>query len=142
MNLMDWDLCKKKFVREVEQDKEQLASLLETSDSRFNFLSKQEVTKNNVSFIIEGYYEVVKELLIALLLKNGMRSRNHQCLISFFYNKYPNYEAETHLISNLNYLRNRLNYYGEKIDIEYYEKNKSEIKNTIKILKKLFLKPL
>ncbi len=71
---------------------------------------------------------------MALLLKGGMKSKNHQCLITYFYKKYPNYEFETNLISQLNYLRNRLNYYGEQIDPAFYEKNKEEVIKLIKLL--------
>lgn len=37
----------------------------------------------------------------------------------------------------MSYLRNRLNYYSEEIDFEFYDKNKEEFDKTIVILKKL-----
>ena len=61
-------------------------------------IAEKKATKENVSFIIEGFYEAIKELLTALLLKNGLRSKNHRCLISFFYKNYPKYEKEAYLI--------------------------------------------
>lgn len=133
---MDWFECKK-FIRDVEPDPEKIDALKQTAELRLNYLKSQRVNKDNVSFIIEGYYEVIKELLTALLLLNGLRSANHQCLISFFYKNYPEYEAETYLISQLCYLRNRLEYYGEAIDFGFYDKNKIELDHIIKILKEL-----
>ena len=70
------------------------------------------------------------------MLKDGLKSKNNQCLITYFYRKNPDYEFEADLISQLNYLRNRLNYYGEAIDISFYNKNKEEIEKLINMLEK------
>ncbi len=134
---MNWGLCESKFIRKVEIDKEKINSIIEVTNSRLEFIKKVEINKNNSSFIVEGFYEVIKELLVALLLSKGLRSRNHQCLISYFYSNYPEYEAEALLISQMSYLRNRLNYYGESIDLGFYDKNKEEFIHIIKTIKSL-----
>lgn len=136
-DVMSWKECQGNFIRKVEPDKEKINSITKTAELRVNYLKKIAVNKDTVSFIVEGYYEVIKELLVALLLVNGLRSKNHQCLISFFYHKYPDYEAESYLISQMSYLRNRLDYYGEVIEKEFYEKNKQEIEEIINLLKEL-----
>lgn len=137
MNLMDWGKCKQQFIRTVTPDEEKINSMLDTINKRKEFVENQQVNDNNVSFIIEGYYELIKELLAALLLKNGLKSKNHQCLISYFYRKHSNREFEANLISEMSYLRNRLNYYGEAVDISFYNKNKKEIIKIIQFLKSL-----
>lgn len=137
MNIMDWNLCESKFIRIVEVDEEKIASIIETADKRLAFIKSNKATNENVSFIVEGYYDIIKELLVALLLKNGLKSSNHQCLISYFYKEHTDFEFETNLISQMSYLRNRLNYYGEKIDFEFYEKNKEEFDKLINLLKSL-----
>ena len=134
---MDWRLCKSKFIRIIEKDEEKINSITNTAEKRLAFIKSNDVTFDNVSFIVEGYYEIIKELLVAMLLKNGLKSSNHQCLISFFYKEYPDYEFEVKLISQMSYLRNRLNYYGEKVDFEFYNKNKEEFDKIIVLLKKL-----
>ena len=136
-NLMDWSLCEAKFIRKVEVDEEQINFIVETAGKRLEFVKSNKVTDENVSFIIENYYEIVKELLVALLLKNGLKSSNHQCLISYFYKQNPDYEFESNLLSQMSYLRNRLNYYGEKIDFEFYDKNKDEFNKLIDLIKDL-----
>lgn len=136
-DIMDWDLCKAKFMRNIEVDEEQVSSIIETADKRLDFIKSNKATADNVSFIVENYYEIIKELLVALLLKNGLKSKNHQCLISYFNKEYPDYEFESNLISNMSYLRNRLNYYGEKIDFEFYDENKDEFDKLIKLIKGL-----
>ena len=136
-DIMDWNLCKTKFIRFVEKDEEKTSSIIETAGKRLAFIKSNEAAKENISFIVEGYYEIIKELLVALLLKNGLKSSNHQCLISFFYKEYSDYEFEVNLISQMSYLRNRLNYYGEEIDFDFYDKNKEEFDKIIDLIKKL-----
>lgn len=136
-DLMDWNRCKEDFIREIEVDKEKIDSIMEIAELRLKLFKKIPIDKDSVPFIVESYYEIIKELLTALLLSQGLRSKNHQCLISYFYHKYPDYEAEAHLIHQMSYLRNRLNYYGESIELDFYEKNKLEFESIIKILKGL-----
>lgn len=139
-NLINWNECEKQFIKKVEIDPSRIKFLIRTSELRVKNIIEKKVTSENVSFIIEGFYEAIKELLSALLLKNGMRSKNHQCLISFFYKNYPEYEKEAYLIGRMSYLRNRLNYYGDLIEFEFYEKNKNEFEKIISLLKKLIEK--
>lgn len=133
-DFMSWEECEKTFIRKVTLDKEHIQSIKDTAAKRRKYIESQKADKETVSFIIEGYYEIIKELLIALLLKNGLKSKNHQCLISYFYKNFPDYESEAHLISQMCYLRNRLNYYGEIIDLSFYDKNKEDIIKTIDLL--------
>jgi len=137
IDIMNWDYCKRRFIREVEIDEERIKSIIEKSMQRLDRAKKTKIDLNTVSFVVEDYYEVIKELLIAYLLKNGLRSKNHQCLISYFYKQNPNYEGEVHLICQMSFFRNRLSYYGEDIPLEFYEKNKKEFQSIINLLKKL-----
>lgn len=139
-NIMDWELCESKFVRTIEKDEEKIASIIEAADKRLAFIKSNKATSENVSFIVEGYYEIIKELLVALLLKNGLKSSNHQCLIPFFYKEYPDYEFEANLISQMSYFRNRLNHYGEGIEFDFYDKNKEEFDKIIDLMKELIKK--
>ena len=140
IDIMDWDLCKSRFIRIVEKDEEKIDAIIETANKRIDFIKSNKVTNDNVSFIVEGYYEIIKELLVASLLKNGLKSSNHQCLISFFNKEYQDYEFEANLMSQMSYLRNRLNYYGEKIDFDFYYKNEKEFNKIITLLKRLIRK--
>jgi len=135
--IMNWSECEKKFIRKVEPDHEQINSIVKRAFQRLNRAKNTEISDDNVSFVVEDYYEVIKELLVAYLLKNGSRSRNHQCLISYFYKENPDYETEAHLISQMSRFRNRLNYYGEAIPMSFYDKNKKEFNHIIKLIMKL-----
>lgn len=138
-DIMDWKDCEEGFIRQAEADKEKIESVMETAEARLKFLKSLQADNDNVSFIVEGYYEVIKELLVALLLSKGLRSKNHQCLISYLYHNYPEYEAEAYLIAQMSYLRNRLDYYGESVDFAFYEKNKEEFDKIVELLKRRIL---
>ncbi len=139
LELMPWHVCEAQYIKKVERDPAKIQSVVKTANARLTHLSFQSITSENVSFIIEGYYEAIKELLSAILLSHGMRSSNHQCLISFFLKNYKSYEAEAYFISRLSFLRNRLNYYGEMIDLGFYEQHKVDIDKVIKLLLSLLV---
>jgi len=134
--VMSWNKCEREFIRKIEVDNEKVLSIIDATESRLKFVKSVEVKKGNVSFVVENYYEIIKELLVAFMLKEGLRAKNHQCLFSYFYKKCPEFEYEVNIMLQMSYLRNRLNYYGEMIELEFYEKNKDEFENIIKILKK------
>lgn len=138
-DFMDWNECKQDFIKGVEKDPAKIAAIIKMVDSRIRFLKNAPLLPEQISFFVEGYYEAIKELLTALLLSKGLRSKNHQCLITYFYKNYPHYEAEAYLIAEMNYLRNRLNYYGEQIPSVFYEKNKDRFDNIIEIIKKIIV---
>lgn len=134
---MEWNECEEKFIREISIDNNKIRSILKSVEKRQMMIDKIEDDKEAVSFVVENYYEIIKELLVALLLSKGLKSSNHQCLISYFYNNYPELESYAHLIADMCYLRNKLEYYGELIDYSFYEKNKDKIKKIILKLKEL-----
>jgi len=134
---MDWNECLQKFVKDVEIDEYRIKSLIEKALQRKEIIDKIYLNEKTVSFIVEGYYEVIKELLVAYLLSEGKRSKNHQCLITYFYRKNSELEGEIKLISQMSYYRNRLNYYGESVPLFFYKDNEKEIPKIIKIINNL-----
>ncbi len=134
---MDWSWCKKEFVREVEIDNERIKSIVHKAEIRLKRAQNTVLDNENVSLVVEDYYEVIKELLVAYLLKNGLRSKNHQCLITYFYQNNPNYEREAIIISQMSYFRNRLNYYGESVPLDFHQRHEKEFLEIIALLEKL-----
>lgn len=132
--IMNWQQCEREFIRKVEIDKHRIDSIIKKALQRLERAKNTKVSLENVSFVVEDYYEVIKELLVAYLLKKGMRSKNHQCLISYFYKENPNLEKEAHLISQMSFFRNRLDYYGEDIPKGFYNKNKDDFESIIKLI--------
>jgi len=135
--IMDWDICKKEHIMEVSTDKDKIKSILKMCSVRLNFAKKQEINDETASLITEDYYETIKELLTALLLKNGLKSNNHECLISYFKKNYPDYEYEANIVYELKNIRNRINYNGFFIEKQYLIRNKLEFEHIIGLLVRL-----
>lgn len=127
LKFMKWESCEKHFIKKIEIDNERIESLIKMSKKDFNRAKKEK----DVSYAIERYYESIKKILTALLLKKGLKSRNHQCLISYLYKKYPEKEYECKLIQQIGFFRNRLNYYGEEAPEDFLKENKKDIVNLI-----------
>lgn len=135
---MSWNICEKSFIKKVEIDLERTESLKKKALRRLERARKT----NEVDFAVEDYYEVIKELLTAYLLKNGLRSQNHQCLISYFLKKNPDFETEAILIQQMSFFRNRLTYYGEDVPKEFLDSKRKDFENIIKLLLDLIKKEL
>ncbi len=134
LQLMDWEECSRKYLRQVRVDNDKINSVVAVARKRFDFVKGLAATNDSVSFVFEGYYEVIKELLLAIMLKRGLRSSNHQCLFSFFSREYPSYMREVHIIQQMSFLRNRLDYYGEAVELGYYKENYKSFERIIELL--------
>ncbi len=135
--IISWDICKKEYIRQISIDKDKINSILKMCDVRLRFIKRQKIDGETASLVAEDYYEIIKELLTALLLKNGLKSDNHECLISYFKENYPNHEYETNKIYELKNIRNRITYDGIFVEKEYPIKNKLEFEYIINLLIKL-----
>ncbi len=135
--IMDWNICEKEHIRKVALDMDKINSIIKMCDVRLRFTEKQDIDDETASIITEDYYEIIKELLTALLLKNGLKSENHECLISYFKKKYPKYEYEINIIHELKGIINRVSYDGIFVDKNYLIKNKLEFRHIINLLKEL-----
>lgn len=133
---MLWEECRAKFIRTVSSDPAKINSIVVMAQERWDFVHTLKVTEKNVSFIFDDYYEIIKELLVALMLRKGLRSGNHQCLFTFFSREYPEKEAEVNLISQMSFLRNRLDYYGERVNDRYFRENYKSFEEIIRWLLK------
>lgn len=76
------------------------------------------------TLIIEAYYEVIKELLTALLAVDGYKTLSHTTLIDYLratYNKQIT-EHEIQIIDELRKTRNRIAYEGFVIKKDYHDR--------------------
>lgn len=141
-DIMPWHICQKSFIQVREKDPQKVESIIEMAEKRYQFLQSVCVTEENASFFVEGYYEIIKEFLVALLLQKGMRAKNHQCLISYFYLHYKDYEREAYLIAEMSYFRNRLDYYGEEIPYSFYQIHEKDFFSLLELFRVLLKKSI
>lgn len=135
--LMSWDLCLKEFITNISKDKSRAAALLKMASLRYEFWSNLKFDSKYSSIAVDGYYEVIKELLTALLYLEGYKSENHECLIAYLKQKYPEMAYEVGFIHQLKTIRNDIDYKGFFVNSEYLDRNMLELKHIIETLIKL-----
>ena len=138
--LMPWNECIKAHIKKVEPDKQKISSIMKMCNVRLKVVEQISLDAETASVIAEDYYEIIKELLTALLLKEGLKSDNHECLIRFFTVRFPECEYEAETIFKLKDVRNRVSYDGIFVDKAYIEMNKLEFKHIIELLRGLLEK--
>lgn len=134
--IMDFNRCMEEYIRNVEKDDDKIRSIVKMTSTELKIISDININNETASKLAKDYYEIIKELLTALLLSHGLKSSNHECLISFFKEHYPVYEYETGIIHELKNIRNRISYDGFFVEKEYINKNKMEFGHIIELLNK------
>ena len=121
-----WDDCSRKVQRR-RPDPEQARALLKMAALR-----KRDVESKGDEFcvlIVEGYYEILKELMTALLTVDGLKTTSHECLIAYVERHCTGITgAEVHLLDQLRRMRNDISYRGVMVDPEYLERNRDRIR--------------
>ncbi len=85
--------------------------------------------------IIEEYYEIIKELITAIMYADGFKTLSHKSLILYLEKNYEQFnKGEIILIDELRKLRNNIVYYGQKVEEEFLINNKQSIERIIKKL--------
>lgn len=116
----------------ITKDPERAKDLLIMAKERLNLIKiiPKEVTYK----IIEEYYEIIVELITAIMYSEGYKTLDHKSLIEFISKDLE--ESETQLIDILRKNRHGIVYYGKKINKEFLINNEGEIK---KLINKLIL---
>ncbi len=139
---MPWKRCMKEHIRQVEPDPAKIASIRRMCGVRLRVLRQMELDEETASLAAADYYEIIKELLTALLLRHGLKSDNHECLVSFFRGHYADHEYEAAAILQLKDVRNRVTYDGVFVRKDYVERNRLEFEGIIELLDTLLDKPI
>jgi uncharacterized protein (UPF0332 family) len=86
--------------------------------------------------IIEQYYEIIKELITALMYIEGLKTLSHKALITFLERHYSKEftKDEFILIDETRVLRNDIMYYGKNVDRIFLVSKEVQLKGIIKKL--------
>lgn len=125
----------------ITKDKERAEDLLIMSKERLEIIKI--LPKDKTYKIIEEYYEIIKELLTALMYIDGYKTLSHKKLIDYFTKRYKELEDfQIKIIDILRKFRNEVVYYGKKISKNFLVNNEDEIIIIINSLIKLIEKKL
>lgn len=99
-------------------DKVRAKSLLEQSKDRLEIMKF--IPKDRIYKIVEDYYEIIKELLTAIMYLDGYKTLSHVKLIEYFSENYNNLSFdEVKIIDSMRKSRHGIVYYAEKITKEF-----------------------
>ncbi len=98
--------------------------------------------KTMAALITVDYYEVVKELITALLLLDGYKTLSHKDLILYLSHEFKDkfFLREIKILDELRILRNRVSYEGFSIEVNYLKRNEQYFKAIIQKLKDIIHK--
>jgi len=134
---LNWIECiRQGIVKQTEPDTERTRHLISMAMLRFEFWNR-EIDPKFSALKVEAYYEVIKELMFALLYKKGFDCSNHVCLISYLTEYISDFEYETMKIDELRIVRHDIDYRGFNVSSDYLEQNELEFKWIIQKLKEI-----
>jgi hypothetical protein len=121
----------------VTSNKERAKSILEMVNLIEERIKSQIKWKEKMcSLIISDYYEIIKELITAILLVDGYKTLSHKDLIDYIKEKCKEFsQYEISVLDNLRILRNRITYEGFSVEYSYLERNEELFKSVIQKLK-------
>lgn len=124
------------------KDRERVKSILEMVELIEKRISKEDKSKFT-PLILSDYYEIIKELLTAVLLCDGFKTLSHRDLIKYLEEKFTEFNrSEIVEIDRLRIMRNRIVYEGVKTPSNYLKNFESSLQKIIKKLKLLINKKL
>ena len=120
----------------IQPDKERARSLVKQAKIRYEAIKNFNEEKESF-LMVEGYYEVAKELITAILFIDGCKTLSHKSLLVYLESKFKDkfLRQDMELLNQLRILRNKIVYYGETIEPPYINRNKKHI---FSIISKLF----
>ncbi|MBI3190223.1 hypothetical protein HYZ41_00815 [archaeon] len=105
-------------VFKISSDRERAKDLLIMSKERLDIIKI--IPEEKTYKIIEEYYEIIKELLTAIMYVDGYKTLSHVALIEYFSANYKDLENnDIKLIDDMRKYRNSIVYYGKKISHEF-----------------------
>jgi hypothetical protein len=115
---MDFNEClKKRIAKEVNEDKELIASLIKTSQNKSDSEKKLELSEVTSNSKISLLYDSLRELLEALAIKNGYKIYNHECYTHFL-KEILNESVKGDEFDELRKIRNSINYYAKDVSLD------------------------
>jgi hypothetical protein len=117
----------------IRKDKERAKDLLKMARERLELLKL--IPRDKAYKIVEEYYEIIKELLTAIMYLDGYKTLSHMKLIEYFSSKYRQLNTkEIRLVDTLRKFRISIVYYGKRISQDFLLNNEDTIKKIIKVL--------
>jgi len=135
---MDLEDCfKKGLIKKTSVDEERIKSLIEMSDIKEMTIKNARIDEINISAYVSLAYDALREVLEALCILKGYKVLSHICIGELLKNIISDFDYED--FDRIRWIRNSINYYGEKIG---FEQGKIIINRIFEIKRKILKKYL
>ena len=125
---MDWNECiRQGIAKEAVPDFECAAHTTSMAMLRFEFWDRK-IDPKFSALKAEAYYEIIKELIFAILYKKCFDCSNHVCLISYLAEHAADFDYEANKIDEIRRVRPDIAYRGFNVSSNYLEQNELEFK--------------
>ncbi len=115
------EFVKDNIVKKKKKDTARAKSLIAEAENRKIYVKSIPFSKNNANYIIEGAYDVIRQLVDAKLVSEGYKTSSHDARVSYFQNLNFS-KGEVEFLQELKDIRNKIDYYGIINDLDYAEK--------------------
>jgi len=119
----------------ITKDIKRARDLFEIANDRLNNIIKV-LPKDKYYKILEEYYEIIIELITAVMYSEGYKTLSHVKAIEYGYKKNILTNNQARIVDTLRKIRHGIVYYGRKIGKEFMINNKEEILMIVQILNK------
>ncbi|MBI5066067.1 hypothetical protein HZA97_07555 [Candidatus Woesearchaeota archaeon] len=132
----DYDECVRlNLIKPITKLDDRGKEIVALAKHKLTFWNKvMKTAEDYPTVLIESHYEIIKELLTALMGKEGLKSDTHDCLFYYFEEKHKDLEIDFNFLQDLRVTRNNINYQGVKAPKEAWKDSKLKISLTIKYL--------
>ncbi len=126
---MDWEeCCNKRIAKSIKPDVDIINSLTKSSENKLESESKLIMSDVTANSKLSLAYDSLRELLEALVIKNGYKIYNHECY-SAFLKEILEKSDKGDEFDDIRKIRNAVNYYGKHISTEEANEIIISIKN-------------
>jgi len=130
---MDLNDCyKKQLIKRIRINQELIKSIIEMSKIKEITVNTAKIDELNISAYVSLAYDSLREILEAICISKGYKVLSHICLAELLKKLLEDFDYNE--FDRLRYIRNRINYYGIKIELS---QGKQIIKKIFDMKKKL-----
>ncbi|PIZ51451.1 hypothetical protein COY27_03610 [Candidatus Woesearchaeota archaeon CG_4_10_14_0_2_um_filter_33_13] len=114
---MDLDDCLRKgLIKKTRVDLELIQSLVEMAQIKEDAVNNAEINQINISAYVSLAYDALREALEAFCVKSGYKVLSHVCIGELLKKLVDNLYFEE--FDRVRWIRNSINYYGQKVDFD------------------------
>jgi hypothetical protein len=129
------ECIKNNLIKPIEKLDDRSSEIVSLVRHKLEFWEKSmKIAQNYPTVLIEAHYELIKELLTAVINRDGFKCETHDCLIYYMEEKHKDLDIDFEFLHDLRTARNNIDYRGVKLPKDAWEQLKLKISLTINAL--------